>query len=300
MNAKKDYQQLLQDLEGPSRKRTAKELLNSHVRLQDLLEGLANSHGYELRKLLKEVRKLFGEPPEDAADSQDSDTQEETTVDDEQRGQPSDQEEDAKEKAKRNRRSADDINPTQRHRHAHPSLKPGDTCPKCGKGKVYPLKDEVLFVIVGAPPLSYEAHHRERFRCNACQEIFKAPLPEDFPKQSRASPSGVVNGTLLHYQMGVPFFRLEKYQKQIDQRIPIDHLWELCKECYESVLPVYGELESLAAQAMLYHADDTTVRILTLMKENKKNRKKPRKNGRKDAVDRVGMYTTALIAQYAQ
>ena len=51
---------------------------------------------------------------------------------------------------------------------------------------------------------------------------------------------------------------------------------------------------------MLYHVDDTSVRILTLIKENKKNRKKPRKKGgKKNPEDRVAMYTTAIISKDA-
>lgn len=284
---KKSYKELRRALNTSSGKKVAEELLNSYCKLQDLLTALANSHGYERRKILKEIEKLYGKKvaipaPEKDAKEDHQENPENTPRKD----------------CNRNRRSSGDISPSKRHRHAHPTLKQGDVCPKCSKGKLYPLKDEVLFVIVGAPPLSYEAHHRERLRCNACQQIFKAPLPEDFPKQSRASPSGIASAILLHYQMGIPFHRLARYQEQIDQRLTLDQLWDLCKEGYESVLPVYRELESVAGEAMLYHVDDTSVRILTLIKENKKNRKKPRKQGgKKNPEDRVSMYTTAIIAK---
>ena len=62
---------------------------------------------------------------------------------------------------------------------AHPTLKRGDRCAGCGKGKLYPLKEAAVRVrIVGQAPIQATVYGLERLRCNLCQEVFEAPAPE--------------------------------------------------------------------------------------------------------------------------
>jgi hypothetical protein len=61
----------------------------------------------------------------------------------------------------------------------HPSLHPGDTCPGCEKGKVYPQKEpRVLVRIVGQAPLQATVYELARLRCSLCGEVFTAQEPE--------------------------------------------------------------------------------------------------------------------------
>jgi hypothetical protein len=49
----------------------------------------------------------------------------------------------------------------------HPTLHPGDACPGCEKGKVYPQKEpRTLVRIVGQAPLQATAYELDRLRCN--------------------------------------------------------------------------------------------------------------------------------------
>ena len=62
---------------------------------------------------------------------------------------------------------------------AHPTLKPGDRCAECGKGKLYPLKEPGVRVrIVGQAPIQASVYELERMRCNLCGDVFETPAPE--------------------------------------------------------------------------------------------------------------------------
>jgi membrane protein DedA with SNARE-associated domain/rhodanese-related sulfurtransferase len=55
----------------------------------------------------------------------------------------------------------------------HKQLRPGDTCPECGAGKVYRQKEpKTLVRIVGRPPLEATRYEMERLRCNGCGEVY--------------------------------------------------------------------------------------------------------------------------------
>jgi len=62
---------------------------------------------------------------------------------------------------------------------AHPSLRRGNRCPGCTKGKIYPLAEPATLVrITGMAPLGATVYECERWRCNLCGEVVTAPAPE--------------------------------------------------------------------------------------------------------------------------
>jgi transposase len=63
---------------------------------------------------------------------------------------------------------------------SHPTMKTGDKCPGCERGKVYPQVEPGVFVrVIGGAPLQSQVWETEKLRCNLCGEIFTAPLPEE-------------------------------------------------------------------------------------------------------------------------
>ena len=67
----------------------------------------------------------------------------------------------------------------------HATLHAGDSCPECGKGKVYRQKEPATMVrFVGHAPLEATVFEMERLRCNACGEVFTADEPETAGRQS--------------------------------------------------------------------------------------------------------------------
>ena len=93
------------------------------------------------------------------------------------------------------------------------NMKSGDPCPECPKGKVYPLAEpKVLILVRGMAPLDASVYELERFRCSSCGEIFTAPLPEGVkPDKYDETATGMI--VLFRYSAGLPFNRLEKLQQ---------------------------------------------------------------------------------------
>jgi hypothetical protein len=75
--------------------------------------------------------------------------------------------------------------------------------------------------------------------------------------------------------------------------VPASTQWEVARDHVLDVLPVYNVLAILAANAPLFHNDDTYVRILGLMG---KRRVALVAAGGFDAPDRTGLFTTTVVA----
>ena len=68
----------------------------------------------------------------------------------------------------------------ERIKIAHGSLKPGDHCPGCVKGKVYLQKEPGLRIrVTGQAPIAAQVYELERLRCNLCGEVYEAEAPPD-------------------------------------------------------------------------------------------------------------------------
>ena len=101
---------------------------------------------------------------------------------------------------------------------------------------------------------------------------------------------------VLRYGMGMPLHRLEIMQRFLGVPVPASTQWEVARDHVQEVLPVYGVLVSLAANAPLVHNDDTYVRILELMG---KRRDKLLAVSALDLPDRTGLFTTGIVARTA-
>jgi len=167
----------------------------------------------------------------------------------------------------------------------HPDLKPGDSCPVCVKGKVYELKEpEVVVRITGKAPLSGKVYYMQRLRCNLCGEIFKAAPPDGIGDEKYDAKSGAMIA-LLKYGSGMPFNRLEGLQASLGVPLPASTQWEIVEQVADRIYPAFLELNFQGAQGDVVYNDDTTAKILELMKENKE-----------DAPERKGMFTTGIMS----
>ena len=165
---------------------------------------------------------------------------------------------------------------------AHPTLKPGDKCPECEKGKVYRLKEPAMRVrIVGQAPVQAAVYELERLRCNLCQEIYEAPPPVGMG-ENKCDETAASMVAVLKYGSGVPFYRLEGLQANLGIALPRSTQWDLVVKAAKPLAPVYEELIRQAAQGEVLYNDDTAVRILALQRET--------------AADRTGVFTTGIVA----
>ena len=175
---------------------------------------------------------------------------------------------------------------------SHSELKPGDPCPLCPKGKVYEMKRAATVVrVVGCSPVQATVYELQRLRCNLCGGIFTAEAPQSCGAE-KYSPSAASIVAVLKYGSGLPFNRLEKLQRNFGVPLPASTQWQLVERKAKAVSPLYDELIRLAAQGEVLHNDDTTMKVLQLMKDIEAERKEdPGGKGR------TGIFTTGVLSR---
>ena len=174
----------------------------------------------------------------------------------------------------------------------HATLQSGNACPECGAGKVYRQKEPATLIrIVGQAPLQATIFEMERLRCNACGEVFTADEPET-AGPAKYDETAVAMIALLKYGTGVPFNRLERLQGQLGMPLPAATQWELMAAAAKLLRLALEELIRQAAQGRVMHNDDTSMRILRLIREPGDQRTGTFTSG---IVSLVGTWTIALF-----
>jgi transposase len=175
---------------------------------------------------------------------------------------------------------------------AHATLHSGDLCPDCRRGKVYSQKEPATLVrFVGHAPLEATVFEMERLRCNACGEVFTADAPET-AGAAKYDETAVAMIALLKYGTGVPFNRLERLQGQLGMPLPAATQWELMAASAKPLRLALEELIRQAAQGRVLHNDDTSMRILRLVREPGDKRRGTFTSG---IVSLMGAWTIALF-----
>lgn len=168
----------------------------------------------------------------------------------------------------------------------HEHLRPGDRCPECQVGKVYPQQPHTRLRIVGQVPLQATVYEMERLRGNGCQEVFTATAPAESAGE-KYDPSAAAMIALLRYGSGLPFHRLERLQAGAGLPRPAATQWDVAEAAAHTIWPVYDELIGPAAQGGVFHNDDTGLRILRL----------PRAPALQGQAARTGVFTSGIVAQ---
>lgn len=189
------------------------------------------------------------------------------------------------------RRGADAYPGAERVVCRHETLAAGQRCPACGRGTLYPLPAGVEIRIDGNALLSAVRYELARLRCSACGEVFTAPAPAGAEKYSARAKAVIALG---RYSLGLPFYRLEQYQALVGVPVADATQWELAEQVADCAYPVFAQLEELAAQGEVIFQDDTHVRILALLAENR------RADATGETLERRGMYTTGLVARVGE
>lgn len=243
---------------------------------------------YRLRKILfgsgtEKLRQLLGTSP--AAADPGKKTEEANAA-----SSPATDKEETKCKG-HGRNGAKDYTGAKRIKVRHESLKPGDLCPDCQQGKVYYGKVPAYLVrLVGCAPISGTVFEMENLRCNLCLKMFTARPPEGVGTKKYDETSGTMIA-LLKYGSGFPFYRLERLQHAVGIPLPSATQWEIVAEVAHTVAPVYEELIRQAAQGKVLHNDDTSAKILDVMKQ-----RKPAPGTSEDHKTRTGMFTSGIVS----
>src|SRR6516225_346969 len=169
-----------------------------------------------------------------------------------------------KKKPGHGRNGAEAYRGAERIKIAHASLKPGDGCPECEKGKVYPQKDPAVRIrVVGQAPLQATVYQLERLRCNLCGVVFEAEAPEGVGDKKYDESAAAMIG-LLRYGSGFPGYRLAGLEENLGIPLPPATQWGIVKEMAEVIRPAFEELIRQAAQGEVLYNDDTAMKILAL------------------------------------
>ena len=99
-------------------------------------------------------------------------------------------------------------------------------------------------------------------------QIFTAPLPEEAGTEKYSARARAVLA-VGRYHLGLPLYRLEGYQQMLGVPVPDATQWDQIEQVGDCKYKVLAYLEGLAAQGELIHQDDTSVRILSPMAENR-------------------------------
>jgi len=182
------------------------------------------------------------------------------------------------------RNSAKDYTGAKKIKIRHQSLKAGDVCPDCGKGKVYHGKVPAYIVrLTGCAPIGATVWELENLRCNLCLKVFTAQAPAEAGSKKYDETAGSMIA-LLKYGSGFPFNRLQRLQGSMGIPLPSATQWEIVREVAGIAEPAFQELIRQGAQGEVLHNDDTTAKILALMKA--------RRDAAPDPKTRTGIFTS--------
>jgi transposase len=263
-----------------------KEKSLSIKRLQSIF-GIKTENAKKLAKLLNEASKNKDDSPRKLVDEKNHNDQaaDPGLID---QDSPADQNgpNEGKPQKGHGHRPASDYKEADIIAVAHEALKKGSICPECGKGKLFNLSPGTVLRITGQPWLNVSIYKPERLRCPVCQRIFTAKLPAEIYTESRADKTAKAIVSIMKYRGGVPFYRQEQIQTIFGNPISDTEIWGMTRDVANHAEPVFVHLCQLAANAECIHNDDTTARILELMKENEK-----------ESLERKGIFTTALLAK---
>ena len=269
----KEFEQLKKDLEnntlGEKEKKIMLAILETHHWLSQL---------YRAKRLsLERVKRLFGFKSEKEKKKKDNDDKGDG-------GPPGAPREKKKEKNGHGRKGKDNFPGAKKQFHPLEGLKKGDPCPKCPLGRLYPVTPGTHIHFIGQTPLEATIHETEKLRCNGCGEYFEAELDEEL--KQKYHPSSDVAIALQKYSLGLPFYRMGRWQHYLGVPLSASTQWERCEHLVNSVYPVYQKMLEYASNGDLFHGDDTSNRILDEEKYQKK------KGGRKRAV-----WTTGVLSR---
>ncbi len=188
------------------------------------------------------------------------------------------------------RLSADDYTEIETVNVEHTEYKAGQECPELCGGRLWPVSPGNIVKITGQGFAKATKYVQKKLRCGLCGMLFTAPLPSDI-SNDKYDYNMKSQLCMLKYYMGLPFYRLETYQSVLGMPLPDSTQWKLVEEVADSIYPIFYSLEKLAAQGRLAHADDTSVKIISCILENKKMT---------DRKQRKGMFTTGVLSYVGQ
>jgi transposase len=181
----------------------------------------------------------------------------------------------------------------------HEELAPGQRCPVCGQGTLYALPPSVEIRIDGHALLSAMRYELDKLRCSACGQIFTAGRPDGVGEEKYSARARAVLAVSRYY-LGLPGYRVQGYQAMLGVPVPDATQWDQIEKVGDCAYVVFEQMEQVAAQGELIFHDDTAVRIVALMQENRDRLAAAQAQGVSTPTERTGMHTTALVVKVGE
>jgi hypothetical protein len=274
--SQKELDALIERVEAGTLLDTDREIIKAMADTISLLSHAVDEKSTSIKRLL---RMIFGSSTEKTASVlKDKDKEKPLSGNDQKSGGP------IPDKPKgHGRNGASSYSGADKVKIQNATLKPKDKCPKCLKGKLYEVKvPKTVVRITGTSPLQATVFEMQKLRCNLCGEVFTADEPPGIGKEKYDAQSGAMIA-LLKYGSGLPFNRLEQLQASLGVPLPASTQWDILESVVDKIHPAFTESQFQAAQGDVIYNDDTIMKILELMKENK------------DA-SRKGMFSSGIVS----
>jgi transposase len=177
------------------------------------------------------------------------------------------------------RRGAEDFPNAPREKHHVEGVKLGDSCLCGGVFANQTFLESLQFVAV--QPIYAVVKQRECLRCNSCDAVCQAQLPEHEAK--RHHPTAISMVALMKYGSGFPFYRMETFLGHFGLALRASTQFEMVAAGIPVFEPIYDELQKQGALAGLLQSDDTSAKITKFERPE-------------EFANRTGIFTTGLLA----
>jgi transposase len=274
-----EIENLIKQIRGtnlePGSKEKIERLLRTVLTLVELLQR-KNTSIKKLRQMIfgkrtekSQTKKAEGQEKEGESEKSD-DGQPKASGDQDARSERLASE--SKDKPKRKghgHRAASDYNGARIVKCRHERLKIGDDCPSSCGGRLYDLNEPTTLIqFTGQPLITATNYQREALRCAKCQKRYVAPLPEGVVDE-RYDATCDATIALMRYGGGLPWHRQAGLQAMGGAPLGEATMWERCEATADAAMGIFLSLMRLAAGGEVIHTDDTWVRILSCLKEDK-------------------------------
>ena len=170
----------------------------------------------------------------------------------------------------------------------------GEICQACARGKLYKFEPARLLRITGHARYEATRHIVEQLRCNACQQLYKASLPQSVLEDGDADQEHGYSARSLmvidKFYTGTPYYHQSNLAALFGHSISASTIFDQCEYVANDIMPIFYELKRQAANAFRFLIDDTKHRILA-----QKPEWRDRPNGKGQQL-RTGVFCSGLIA----
>src|SRR6266542_3407662 len=118
-------------------------------------------------------------------------------------------------------------------------------------------------------------------RCRGCGAVYEAPLPEGV-RAKKWDETADAQIAIERHAKYTPSYRTARTQEMCGVALPESVQSERCREVADALEPIYERMKKEAAQGKVFHIDDTPVRILELVKENKEKKQEKKEEEKKE------------------